>query len=436
MFKFISLNSLGEVSADQTSILRRYRRLMITIGILYPIWRFIAYYFDQSANESWALRGTIGVVFLVISALTFRFPYFSKNVGTYFNIITYIWFIQTFYLLIVNEMETDYLILTLVVIFVAGASFLETKAMLWYYLMVLVLTGSTIAMKPDGARITFFFAIVTALSVSHVGLQSLLGMFRDLHESHLLLQKRTDEFTELASAVQTLFLPSKEAEKNENWNLSGFYRAVDGCGGGWWSYFEHEKKLTIIVGDVTGHGPGPAMMTASIASYTRCLQTERPDLSLQNILRALNKYLLELQSDKSGKHRYLMTVLALEIDFNSKTVKSLSAGAPPALILNKNEKARFIGVAGNPLGMTHDLKIGEEESTFKAGDRFLIHTDGIVEIIVNGRPLSESRMLKLISQDLNIEPEQATRSLVAHLDKMRGERIQEDDYTLVMVDVA
>ena len=424
-------------SVDHKSMLKRYRALMVTIGILYPLWRFGAYYLNPNANETWEERGMIGVFFLTFAGLTYWTDYLRRNVAIYFNIINYIWFIHVFYLLVINDLSSEYMFVSIVVIFTSGASFLDASAMLWYYLMCICLTGSLVIQKPEPYRMTFFLGIIAALATSYIGLRSLLGLFKQLAENKNALQKRTDEFTALSTAVQTLFLPDKQELKTEHWHIAGYYRPVDGCGGDWWSYFEHNKKLTILVGDVTGHGPGPAMMTASIASYTRALQTERPDLTLNDILHALNKYLIELQTEKSGQHHYLMTVHALEIDLNTKKISSWSTGAPGAAIYDAAGAVRFIGQQGSPLGLRADLQIGYDSCDFMPGDRIFLFTDGIAEMNLDGAVrLSERKFFQMAAQDRDLGPLQSAHAFVNKLDKMRGANEQEDDYTLIMLDMA
>jgi serine phosphatase RsbU (regulator of sigma subunit) len=60
-------------------------------------------------------------------------------------------------------------------------------------------------------------------------------------------------------------------------DLVGFYRGAEKCSGDWW-WYEHisQDKLWVIVADVTGHGAGPAMLTAAVAMGIWVQQTEQP----------------------------------------------------------------------------------------------------------------------------------------------------------------
>jgi len=421
---------------DPGSLLRRYQTLMVTIGTLYPLWRLTSYYYNPESGESWEQRAAIGFIFLTISLLTLKFDYFRRRVRAYFNIVGFVWLIQTMYLMSLNPGNSEYEFMSAVVIFTIGGSFLDQEVMLWFYLTAITLTGVYVVRHPDMNEFNFLWGVILALSASYIGIHSLLSLFNDLARSKKELQKRTDEFLALSAAVQTLFLPSQSDLKRDRWELSGFYRPVDSCGGDWWSYFESENKLTVLIGDITGHGPGPAMMTASIASYTRALQSERTDLTTTDILRALNKYLIELQSERNNHHNYLMTVQALELDFAQNKITSVSSGAPPVSILATDGTVRSIGSRGNPLGLEPELKLGFDSGTLVAGERILMYSDGLLEVKVRNKVYSEKKLLRIANGDRALKPDQAAKRIIAHLDDFRGAIQQQDDYTLVVVDVA
>ncbi|MEJ7598947.1 MAG: two-component regulator propeller domain-containing protein [Kofleriaceae bacterium] len=72
---------------------------------------------------------------------------------------------------------------------------------------------------------------------------------------------------ELTGAVQNGFLPDNNEISTTRFRLCSAYRPAESCGGDWWW---HERlsggRHLIMVGDVTGHGPGPAMVTAAVAT--------------------------------------------------------------------------------------------------------------------------------------------------------------------------
>ena len=72
---------------------------------------------------------------------------------------------------------------------------------------------------------------------------------------------------EVTHAVQSLILPKQDTFTSDQVKLASFYKAAGQSGGDWWWYDVDKERgvLTIVLGDVTGHGAGPAMISAVVA---------------------------------------------------------------------------------------------------------------------------------------------------------------------------
>ena len=133
----------------------------------------------------------------------------------------------------------------------------------------------------------------------------------------------------LTGAVQTGFLPEHNEITTQHMQLVGVYRPADACGGDWWWHESMpDGRHLIMVGDVTGHGPGPAMVTAAVATAFRVL-LELGITTMDQALALLNREVLRV-----GKGQYHMTMAALELDDATGRWILHSAGAPPILSLN------------------------------------------------------------------------------------------------------
>lgn len=422
---------------DQSIILNRYRTIMAMIGVLYPAWRFLAYYIERDTAESWEQRGLVGILFLFFTLLTYTREHFRKYVAFYFSAIVYLWFVQVFYLMWVNNMSLNYVLLTCVTVFCIGGAFLNHQAMLGYFLLCIAFSGANAYKNQDPISLVFLGGVVVALSISFVCSRSLLRIFSDLHKSQKALAKRNLEFEELSAAVQSMFLPDKLALQEAGFDLAGYYRPATACGGDWLSFYKSDQDtLCVFVGDVTGHGPGSAMMTASVAAYLKALQTTWIGAKVPALMEELNRYLLDLQKNRKGGTEYLMTMLGMEISLKDKTVKCYSAGTPFPFVVRKGAKPRLIGETGSPLGMQAELALGFEELKLEATDRIFIYTDGIIEMKIRGdKPLGERRLLKLIQEVEDVKPVAASKQIEKSLDQMRH-LLQEDDFTFLIIDVA
>ncbi len=423
---------------NEERILSRYRLIMGIIGFLYPLWRFTIYFLISGQTESWSERGFIGVLFLVATLATYAHPYFRKNIATVFDIVAGVWTLQVFLLIWRSELDSDFLQVGLITIFCVGSTFLDRASMLKYYLLCLVLTGYTVYIFPDEQSTTFFFGVLIALTVSYVSFLTLLTVFTDLRQSQETLAKRTKEFEELSAAVQTLFLPNATYIKERGFELAGYYRPATACGGDWWSFFVvHDESVSVFVGDVTGHGPGSAMMTASVASYLKAIRnTSTTKRDVPDLLNELNHYLLDLQRSLESNERYLMTMSAIELNLKTKRVEMWSAGAPFPYFLKSEGTVTVMGNPGHPLGLDDSMKLGYDSLEVDTGDRLFLYTDGIAEMkIGEDRQLGERRLAKLIQNTRTLKPQEACASIEKELDRQKHGTAQDDDFTYVILDI-
>src|SRR5690606_2801400 len=82
---------------------------------------------------------------------------------------------------------------------------------------------------------------------------------------------------QLTGAVQSGFLPDNNEISTGNAQIVGFYKPADTCSGDWWWHAQlGPTRHLVMVGDVTGHGPGPAMVTAAVATAFHVYHSSRP----------------------------------------------------------------------------------------------------------------------------------------------------------------
>jgi serine phosphatase RsbU (regulator of sigma subunit) len=183
-------------------------------------------------------------------------------------------------------------------------------------------------------------------------------------------------------------------------DILGFYRPAESCSGDWW-WFEQEAdgRYAILVGDVTGHGPGPAMVTAAVATAYRVQSLAGGDI--EERLHVINSEVLRVSRGK-----YQMTLTAIVVDIVSGEYTIYSA---------------------------EDVLIGTKTGTLSPGARVILYTDGIPETdMANGKQLGMRRFAKLFGDTMEMALPLASRHLVDVGDMHREERPQDDDWTFVI----
>ena len=258
--------------------------------------------------------------------------------------------------------------------------------------------------------------------------------YRHLHHRRLVrIEERNrlndvERELELTGAVQHGFLPTRNQIETDRVNVFSFYRAADACGGDWWWYDQPSPgRHVILVGDVTGHGAGPAMVTAAVATAFR-VQSELRDAPVQDNLEILNREVIA-----AGQGKYHMTLAALELDDATGAYTFYSAGSTPILLLQSGG-VRSVPCRGTPLG-TPDFVVGRVDGSLEPGARLLLYTDGIPEVpLENDRLLGIRRFARMFEQTKEQRLEDAARTIVDSADRLRGERTQDDDWTLVFIE--
>lgn len=235
---------------------------------------------------------------------------------------------------------------------------------------------------------------------------------------------------ELTGAVQTGFLPEHNEITTQHLQLFGFYRPADACSGDWWWYEPLSGgRHLIMVGDVTGHGPGPAMVTAAVATAFRVIIED----GLDDIVVALERLNREVLRVAKGK--YHMTMAVLELDEATGRWILHSAGAPPILSLNINGKHRVHFCPGSPLGTETGFQTGRAEGQLEPSERILIYTDGIPEITLpNGNVMGMRRFAQQYELTRGQRLRDAAASILMHADQTRGNQPQTDDWTFTMIE--
>jgi sigma-B regulation protein RsbU (phosphoserine phosphatase) len=191
-----------------------------------------------------------------------------------------------------------------------------------------------------------------------------------------------------------------------------------------------DDLFAVVVGDVSGHGIGPALITATaqagLRSYARMLTEPGP------IVTMLNQDLAERMDDGM----FLTLFVALLSGDGGAQV--LNAGHTPPLVWRKaTGTVEAIAGTGPALGMVDEFEYTEgPKLQLEVGDALIVLTDGLVEARHMSRPdrlFDESGIRAVIS---DVAPEASARGLAEEivrnvLEFCGGER--EDDMTVVVV---
>ena len=156
--------------------------------------------------------------------------------------------------------------------------------------------------------------------------------------------------------------------------LGGYYLPAEtryGIGGDWYdALLLPGGQMTLIVGDVVGHGLEAAVAMGQMRSAARALA---PDHGPAALLEALDWFLCSTVKEP------LATAAVVVIDPAQRTLRYCLAGHPPPLLRGPDGTVSLLdGATGVLLGLeTHNRP--EEVVAFAPGSSVVLFTDGLVE---------------------------------------------------------
>lgn len=251
------------------------------------------------------------------------------------------------------------------------------------------------------------------------------------NEQHLLSIRKE---LEIARQIQSSILP-REVPRVAGLNVAALYEPMTAVAGDFYDFIViDEKRMGILVADVTGHGV-PAALIASMLKIALAAQSAVAHDPAQ-VLAGLNDSLC-------GKFEsHFVTAAYLFVDAEKHILRYAGAGHPPLFLrsLDGHGKAMFREIESNGLmlGLFPGAKYSTVELSFRPGDRCVLYTDGVLE----GKNAAQeefgaSRLRAFLETQLDLAAGPFVHALVSEFSRWTGRthgRAQEDDITLVAVD--
>ncbi len=266
-------------------------------------------------------------------------------------------------------------------------------------------------------------------------------VFRDITkikkaEAELLLAKERESELKTAAAVQQTLFP-KTVPQLSPVEIACFFQSATETGGDWYGFMtKFERKLYLLIGDVTGHGSPAALITATASATCRTLETmykEHDEIpSPSEILRHLNQAILE-----AGSSDYMMTFFVGQLDLDTGQLVFSSAGHTFPILIKPDGETRHLLNHNFPLGLSQIAQFTEEMIELKADDLLFFYTDGLVENPNSeGDMWGERRLEHYLKIHRGLPVQRLIWQLQAELQKFIAPCPQEDDVTMVLLRVS
>jgi sigma-B regulation protein RsbU (phosphoserine phosphatase) len=247
----------------------------------------------------------------------------------------------------------------------------------------------------------------------------------------LLEQEHLKANLQIASKIQRGMYP-QEALRIPGYDVAWATRSCDETGGDYFDFFEYhlgDERLSLAIGDVSGHGIGAALRMAASRANLRALLSVKDDL--REVIERMNDLLSADMKDGS-----FMTLLLMHLDCERHEISYINAGHDRPLVYSQAESSvRDLASTGCALGMFPGMP-SDPEMLFRLhpGDVLLLTTDGIWEAASPaGKPFGKQGLRAELARQAGGSAQQIVDRLFSVVDAFTGGSRPRDDQTVVVL---
>jgi CheY-like chemotaxis protein len=247
-----------------------------------------------------------------------------------------------------------------------------------------------------------------------------------LVQQHISPQSIEDQ--ELAGRVQKDLMPPG-SPLLEGYEIAGLSISAEATGGDYYDYLPMDDDLLVVsIGECSGRGLAPVILMSSLRAYLRVLSRRSQDVS--EIVSETNTLITE----DIGDEEFLVTLLLVQIDSMTKTLRYCSAGLQ-GHVIDKAGQVTALPSTGMPLGLRRETVIPPGETQrLRPGDLLLLATDGAQKVVsTNGELFGLQRLLQVVSQNRDLPPRMIVNFVKKACLDFAGVAGPSDDITIVIV---
>jgi sigma-B regulation protein RsbU (phosphoserine phosphatase) len=237
---------------------------------------------------------------------------------------------------------------------------------------------------------------------------------------------------ETAREIQSRILPGAMPSV-KGLEIAARYIPMSAVAGDFYDFIiEDDKRLCILVADVSGHGVGAALI-GSMLKVAFAAQAEHI-FNPARVLEGINEI---LYGRIEGN---FVTACCLFIDLEKRSISYANAGHPQPLLLIKNNGGICnLENSGTILGHFHEVKYENVILSMKTDYRILLYTDGIIETRNRlDEFFGDERLQEFFKTNSDTPVREFADKLIDSLYAWSGKSIADsldDDLTVLVVDV-
>ena len=257
--------------------------------------------------------------------------------------------------------------------------------------------------------------------------------FRDVRARLELLHSEQEMKT--ARVVQMALYPKSDPVV-PGFEISGLMHPSSHTSGDYYDYITSaDGALNVVVGDVSGHGLGPALEMVETRASLRTLLSDHGEL--EPAFRRLNMILKD-----DLPEGMFVTLFTAKIDPRKRVLSYAAAGHQAQMLTCDDELIRLDSM-GLPLGIESDVSYGSSRDfELSSGDLIILATDGIMEQVspdqspgVRGELFGWQRTIASVRKNRHLPAKQILEHLFEDVRQFACGIPQKDDVTAVIIKV-
>jgi PAS domain S-box-containing protein len=257
-----------------------------------------------------------------------------------------------------------------------------------------------------------------------------VGFIRDITErkrTEKALQASEEQFRVAREIQQHLF--PKSAPEIAGFDIAGVSQPAEAMGGDYFDYLTMRHGcLGLVVGDVTGHGIGPALLMSEARAYLRLLAKDSDDVG-EIMTRANAALALDVGSER------FVTLLLAKLDPQEHTLAYVNAGHPPGYVFAASGEIRASLKRTNlPLGIRADaVYTSGPVLRLEPGEIVVLLTDGFEEAVApDDRVFGIERVFNLVRDNRDRPAREIVQALCEAVHSFLQSAPPADDVTVVV----
>jgi sigma-B regulation protein RsbU (phosphoserine phosphatase) len=239
------------------------------------------------------------------------------------------------------------------------------------------------------------------------------------------------EEIKLARSIQQHFLPGSSVSL-PTCDVCGLNVPAKEIGGDFFDIVQlDEKRVFLSLGDVSGKGIPASLLMANAQAVLRSQLFKAGEAKLTDLADSLNNLICQF----TGPEQFITSIIG-EFDCASGTFRYINSGHLPPMIVKRNGGIDILSASDLVIGVVPEYQYAINDVLLEKGDMLCLYSDGITELFnERDEEFGAKGLEELLRKYHGEHVSSCCRNIIQDLNDYRGDCIQSDDITIVMLGV-